>query len=128
PAKSAQLMDLLGKPSANVVAVQSGRVVHLGDSRSLGRYLVLRDVYGDIFTYAGLGDIAPRYRRPKPPALDPAQRTPGSLASQAHSGSSRAAAASTSDPTPTLPASAGHQLPVTLKVKAHHTHAQAPVE
>jgi membrane-bound lytic murein transglycosylase B len=128
PAKSAQLMDLLGKPSANVVAVQSGRVVHLGDSRSLGRYLVLRDVYGDIFTYAGLGDIAPRYRRPKPPAVDPAQRTPGSLASQAQSSSSRDVAASTSDPTPTLPASAGHQLPVTLKVKAHHKHAQAPVE
>jgi membrane-bound lytic murein transglycosylase B len=125
PAKSAQLMDLIGKPSANVVAVQSGRVVHLGDSRALGRYLVLRDVYGDIFTYAGLGDIAPRYRRPKPPAVDPAQRTPGSFASQAQSGSSHAAAESTSDPAPTLPASAGHQLPVTLKVKAHHAHANA---
>ena len=70
-------MDLLGTPGAAVVAVQSGRVVHLGHSHALGRYLVLRDVYGDIFTYAGLGSIAPRYRRPTPPS-DPAQHTPGS--------------------------------------------------
>ena len=27
--------------------------------RALGHYIVLRDVYGDVFTYAGLGSIAP---------------------------------------------------------------------
>jgi hypothetical protein len=125
PAKPSQLMDLTGTPGAPVVAVQSGRVVHLGRSRALGRYLVLRDVYGDIFTYAGLGSIAPRYRRPTPSA-DLAQHTPGSTTHAAHSGSAPAGAGASEpagDPTPTLPASAGHQTPVTLQVKAHAAHA-----
>ena len=33
----------------------------------LGRYLILRDVYGDVFTYAGLGSIASHYPKPKTP-------------------------------------------------------------
>ncbi len=116
PAKPAQLMDLLGTPGASVVAVQSGRVMHLGHSHALGRYLVLRDVYGDIFTYAGLGSLAPRYRRPTPPtSAEVVQRTPGS-AGAGKPGTSEEAA-------PTLPATAGHQAPLTLKVKAHKAHA-----
>ena len=121
PAKPAQLMDLLGTPGAPVVAVQSGRVVHLGHSRALGRYLVLRDLYGDIFTYAGLGDIAPRYRRPRPPA-DRAQHTPGSTQAVAGDSSKGTVASSGGEPTPTLPATAGHQVPLTLKVKQHAAH------
>jgi membrane-bound lytic murein transglycosylase B len=116
PAKPAQLMELLGDPGAPVIAVQSGRVVHLGRSHALGRYLVLRDVYGDIFTYAGLGSIAPRYRRPVPPA-DLAQHTPGSAAG--------GVGGATRDPAPTLAATAGHQTPLTLKVKARSASADA---
>jgi membrane-bound lytic murein transglycosylase B len=126
-AKPTQLMDLLGTPGAAVVAVQNGRVVHLGHSRALGRYLVLRDVYGDIFTYAGLGDIAPRYHRPVPPK-DLTQHTPGSATSPSGSGAKQGSGGggSSSDPVPTLPASAGHQTPLTLKVKRHaHAHAAA---
>ncbi len=85
--------------------------MHLGRSRALGRYLVLRDVYGDVFTYAGLGSIAPRYR-PSIPAL-----------ARGH-----AEATPSHDPAPTLPASAGHQRPVTLRVRAHATPARAPVQ
>ncbi len=133
PAKAAQLIDLLGTPGAAVVAVQNGRVVHLGHSHALGRYLVLRDVYGDIFTYAGLGSIAPRYRRPVPPA-DAAQHTPGSAAAATQASSAPGGSGTgepAGDPTPTLAASAGHQVPLTLKVKTHagHAHAAAlPVE
>ncbi|HLB21890.1 MAG TPA: lytic murein transglycosylase, partial [Solirubrobacteraceae bacterium] len=58
------LVDLMSSPNAKVVAAQDGRVVKLGSSRKLGRYLILRDVYGDVFTYAGLGSIASHYRRP----------------------------------------------------------------
>ena len=119
PAKPAQLMNLLGTPGAAVVAVQSGRVVHLGHSHALGRYLVLRDVYGDIFTYAGLGSVAPRYRRPTPPS-DAAQHTPGSAVA-ASEGSSK----ETGEAAPTLPATAGHHTPLTLKVKASKAHAAA---
>ncbi len=32
--------------------------------------MILRDVYGDLFTYAGLGSIAPSYRLPKAPHVD----------------------------------------------------------
>src|SRR6185437_15663938 len=65
-APSSQLSELLGHSKAPVVAVEDGRIVGIGSSRKLGDYLVLRDTYGDLFTYAGLGSIAPRYRLPKP--------------------------------------------------------------
>ena len=35
--------------------------MQLGASASSASYLVLRDVYGDVFTYSGLGSIAPTY-------------------------------------------------------------------
>jgi soluble lytic murein transglycosylase-like protein len=56
-----QVVDLTSVPNASVVAVQDGRIVKLGSSRKLGSYVVLRDVYGDVFTYARLGSIARSY-------------------------------------------------------------------
>lgn len=98
-----QLVNLTSSAKANVVAVEDGRIVGLGDSRKLGRYVILRDVYGDLFTYAGLGSIAPTYK----------------VASESASGSSPVVkAASTHDPAPSQPATAGTQTPVTLQVKA----------
>ncbi|MFI5004838.1 MAG: lytic murein transglycosylase [Solirubrobacterales bacterium] len=161
PAKVSQLVELLGTPGAPVVAVENGRIVHLGRSHALGRYLVLRDIYGDVFTYAGLGSIAPRYR----PSLPSPERTTrptgasagsaalaGAGASQTHAsqpGTSQPASAQGGsiqagpgqagpgqagaggepprDPAPTLPATAGHQPPVTLKVSSHVARALAPV-
>jgi soluble lytic murein transglycosylase-like protein len=102
-ARLLQLVDLTSAPNASVVAVQDGRIVQLGDSHALGKYVVLRDVYGDLFTYAGLGSIAPTYTPAK------AARTPAK--------SSVVEAASTHDPAPALPASAGSQSPLTLQVK-----------
>ncbi len=106
PAKPSQLVELLGAPDAPVRAVESGRIEHLGHSHALGRYLVLRDVYGDVFTYAGLGAIAPRYR-PTVPTVEHRVTT-----SQA--------------PAPTQPATAGHQSPLTLKVRHHVAPAPLP--
>jgi hypothetical protein len=107
PAKPSQLVELLGDPGAPVVAVEDGRIEHLGHSHALGRYLVLRDIYGDLFTYAGLGNIAPRYR-PSVPSVKPR------------------IAASHEEPKPTQAATAGHQSPLTLKVKANAAQALAP--
>ena len=107
PAKRSQLVELLGDPGAPVVAVEDGRIEHLGHSHALGRYLVLRDIYGDLFTYAGLGSIAPRYR-PSAPSVKPR-------------------IAASQEPKPTQAATAGHQSPLTLKVKAHAAQALAPV-
>ncbi len=114
-----QLVELLSAPNASVVAVQDGRIVQIGDSRKLGKYVVLRDVYGDVFTYAGLGSIAPTYVLPKAPSA--------SLKSPV------VEAASTRDPAPSQPASAGIQSPLTLSVKTplahdHAGHGQVSVQ
>lgn len=102
-APPSQLSELEGRRGAPVVAVENGRVVGLGKSRKLGRYVVLRDTYGDVFTYAGLGSIAPEYRLPKPAQVHVQK---GALA-EAEAGN---------DATPTHAASAGSQPPLTLHV------------
>jgi hypothetical protein len=61
--RSPQLVAVTGAPGAFAVAVQDGRIVRLGRSRALGRFVVLQDIYGDEFTYAGLGSIAASYPR-----------------------------------------------------------------
>ncbi len=106
-----ELVELTGAAHAKVLAVQDGRVMKIGHSPRLGRYLVLRDVYGDLFTYAGLGSLAPNYTLPKTPSR-----------------SSRSAvvqAAINRDPVPSEAATAGFQTPLTLQVKTP-THT-APV-
>jgi hypothetical protein len=44
-----------------VVAVNDGVVTEIGESKRLGRYVVLRDAYGNRFTYAELGEVADAY-------------------------------------------------------------------
>jgi len=63
-----QFVDLMSSPSSAVVAAADGRILGLGSSRKLGKYVILRDVYGDLFTYAGLGSIAPSYQLGKVPS------------------------------------------------------------
>jgi hypothetical protein len=105
-----QLVDLMSAPNASVVAAQDGRIVKLGSSQKLGKYLILRDVYGDVFTYAGLGSIAKQYPKPKPPKAAKVSSADASpLPSVAEAGEAK----------PTQPATAGHHPPVTLKVKQH---------
>ncbi|HEY2217225.1 MAG TPA: lytic murein transglycosylase [Solirubrobacteraceae bacterium] len=106
-----QLVDLMSAPNASVVAAQDGRIVKLGSSAKLGKYLILRDVYGDVFTYAGLGSIASHYAKPKPPK-------PLHLATSSEA-TTLPAAAQTGEAKPKLAATAGHHAPVTLKVKQH---------
>jgi hypothetical protein len=62
--------------------------------------VILRDLYGDQFTYAGLGSIASSYRLQTPSSAP--LKTPAALSSDTH------------DPAPSKPASAGRQLPETL--------------
>jgi membrane-bound lytic murein transglycosylase B len=103
-----QLIDLMSAPNASVVAAQDGRIVKLGHSRKLGDYVVLRDVYGDVFTYAGMGSVATHYRKPKSPRAAAPSSTPA-LAAVADGGEAK----------PKQPATAGSHPPVTLKVKSH---------
>jgi membrane-bound lytic murein transglycosylase B len=110
-AQPMQLVQLTGAATANVVAVQDGRVLALGASRRLGHYLVLRDVYGDVFTYAGLGSVASSYT----PTAAPSAKVSSPVV----------AAAAGKDPAPSTPASAGVQSPLTLPVKTPKAHTPA---
>lgn len=105
-----QFDELTSAATAQVVAVQDGRVVQLGHSTDLGDFLVLRDVYGDLFTYAGLGSLAHSYA-PAKPAAAPLNSTAVEIASR-------------HDPAPSQAASAGRQ-PLTLQVKPQSSRTAA---
>jgi hypothetical protein len=87
---------IYSQPGAPVIAVQDGEIVGLGETPSLGRYVALRDAYGNTYTYAQLGSVATLY-----PVLEPHEHTAVS--------SRIAAASSSSEPAPSGPASAGAQ-------------------
>jgi hypothetical protein len=106
-----QLVKLKSAPNSSVVAAQDGRIVKLGSSKELGKYVILRDVYGDVFTYAGLGSVASQYPKPKP------AKTPAANASGAAATESTLPAVTKAEAKPKQAASAGHHQPVTLKVK-----------
>ena len=93
------------------VAVQDGRITGIGTSKRLGRYVQLRDVYGNTYTYGRLGTLARRYRAPVHRDVTSAEIA-RELDLPHH------------DPKPTAPASAGHQVrgtgPVTWAAKQAH--------
>ncbi|HEX4188012.1 MAG TPA: lytic murein transglycosylase [Solirubrobacteraceae bacterium] len=98
PGGSAKLLPgttIYSQPGAPVIAVQDGEVVQLGSSPSLGRFVTLRDAYGNTYTYAELGDVASLY-----PVLQP---HPQSTVSR------RIAQPAVAEPPPSGPATAGAQ-------------------
>jgi Transglycosylase SLT domain/Peptidase family M23 len=50
-------INIFAAAGSPVVAVNDGVIVKMGDSERLGRYVVLRDAYGNRFTYAKLGEL-----------------------------------------------------------------------
>ena len=58
-------IDIFSREGAPVVAVNDGVITEVGRSKRLGRYLVLRDAYGNRFTYAQLGEVSDVYPVPK---------------------------------------------------------------
>jgi len=50
---------------APVVAVSDGVVKRVSHNKQLGRYIVLQDVYGNQYTYSGLGSVEHYYPVPK---------------------------------------------------------------
>ncbi len=86
---------IYSQPGAPVIAVQDGEVAQIGRSATLGRFLVLRDAFGNTYTYAHLGDVAGVY-----PVLQP--RLDSRVPARIHAAPAHEAA-------PTSPASAGVQ-------------------
>ena len=95
-------IDIFAKAGAPVVAVQDGRIVAIGRSPRLGRYIRLRDAYGNVYTYAHLKSVATEHPVPKTPP-PPKHGTSGQTAAPA------TGAAESKDPVPTAPATAGRQ-------------------
>ena len=55
-----------------VIAVNDGKIVQVGQSQSLGRFLKLQDQTGNTYTYAHLGSVPKLYPVPKPVKLSAA--------------------------------------------------------
>jgi hypothetical protein len=63
---SRRAVNIYSRVGAPVIAVNDGLVKRLGTSKDLGRYVVLQDGYGNEYTYAHLGEVAPSYPAAKP--------------------------------------------------------------
>ncbi len=55
-------INIFAREGAPVVAVNDGVVVKMGQSKRLGRFVVLRDAYGNRYIYAKLGEIVRNQR------------------------------------------------------------------
>jgi transglycosylase-like protein with SLT domain/peptidase M23-like protein len=55
-------INIFADEDAPVVAVNDGVIAKMGDSKKLGRYVVLRDAYGNRYLYAELGTIVRKHR------------------------------------------------------------------
>ena len=62
---SRESIEIFSKQGAPVVATNDGEIKKIGTSKKLGKYVVLQDVYGNRYTYSGLGSTAKYYPVPK---------------------------------------------------------------
>ncbi len=58
-------INIFAKAGSPAVAVQDGKIVKVGNTKRLGNFVQLQDVYGNIYTYAGLKKIASKVPVPK---------------------------------------------------------------
>jgi Transglycosylase SLT domain/Peptidase family M23 len=58
-------INIFAKAGAPIVAVQDGKIIKVGKSARLGKFVQLRDVYGNTYTYAGLKKVAAQVPVPK---------------------------------------------------------------
>jgi transglycosylase-like protein with SLT domain/peptidase M23-like protein len=58
-------INVFARPGSPVIAVQDGKIVRIGKTARLGRFIQLRDAYGNTYTYAHLKKIAQAYPAPK---------------------------------------------------------------
>ncbi|MFL5780643.1 MAG: lytic murein transglycosylase [Thermoleophilaceae bacterium] len=99
-------IDIFASEGSPVIATGDGVIKKIGESKQRGRFLVLQDVYGNQYTYNHLGSVSRVYPVPKVDASVghakalPANNTEGESSSK-----------------PSIPASAGRQLPAAADAK-----------
>jgi murein DD-endopeptidase MepM/ murein hydrolase activator NlpD len=92
-------INIFAKAGSPVIAVQDGKIVHMGKTKRLGKFIMLRDVYGNTYTYAHLKKLSVAYPVPKDKTVSKAQ-----VNKELHLATPKR------DPKPTAPASAGKQV------------------
>ena len=92
-------INVFADAGSPVIAVQDGKIVKMGRTDRLGKFIQLRDVYGNTYTYAHLKKLSLAYPVPKEKTVSDAQ-----VKKELH------LAAPKKDPKPTAPASAGTQV------------------
>jgi hypothetical protein len=91
-------INVFAKAGSPVIAVQDGKIVKMGRTDRLGKFIQLRDVYGNTYTYAHLKKLSIAYPVPKEKSVSSSQvKKELKLAPK-------------KDPKPTAPASAGTQV------------------
>jgi hypothetical protein len=103
-------INIFAANGAPVTAVQDGEIRKLGTSRTLGRYLILQDAYGNRYTYAHLGSVQNDYPAPKPQPSDQAKQ--------------EQEIKSPSDPKPTQAATSGRQRQPTARATTRSAQAK----
>jgi murein DD-endopeptidase MepM/ murein hydrolase activator NlpD len=98
-------VDIYARKGSPVIATQDGTIVKMGVNKRLGRFLKLRDVYGNTYTYGNLGSISKAYPAPKPQKVSAREIA-------------RELDLPKADPKPTAPASAGSQAPRRVVAKS----------
>jgi len=58
-------INIFAKAGSPVIAVQDGKIVKVGNSKRLGNYVTMKDVYGNSYTYGGLKKIAIKVAVPR---------------------------------------------------------------
>jgi hypothetical protein len=106
--------SIYAKQNSPVIAVNDGKVLKIGSSAQLGKYLELQDASGNVYTYSQLGSIPSTYPVPKPVSVPPSQ------VAQEFS-------ASPSAPTPSGPATAGSQQAPSLTTAQATREASGPL-
>ncbi len=91
---SRSTIEIYAKQGSPVVATNDGQIKKIGTTPKLGHYITLQDVYGNRYTYTGLGKTATYYPVPKTDATNP---------------NTTAQALKANDPQPAKAASAGAQ-------------------
>src|SRR4051794_38144505 len=92
-------INVFAKAGSPVIAVQDGKIVKMGRTARLGKFIQLRDVYGNTYTYGHLKKLSLAYPVPKEKTVSKAQ-----VKKELH------LAAPAKDPKPTAAASAGTQV------------------
>src|SRR5439155_21523221 len=91
-------IDIYANAGTPVIAVQDGRIVRIGSNPRLGRFVMLRDAYGNTYTYGHLKKLAREYPVPRPRTVSRDEVA-------------RELRLPKPDPKPVAPASAGTQVP-----------------